>query len=67
MYLEEIKMRLIDADVLIEGLEDMVNKISDIRHDNQCFLTKENVLELINEQPTLSKGNKEMVSIKGLN
>ena len=60
-------MRPIDADVLIKGLEDMVNKISNIRHDNQCFLTKENVLELINEQPTLSKGNKEMVSIKGLN
>ena len=44
--------RLIDADKLIEDLKEYVENIKNIRDDGKCFLTEENVLSIINEQPT---------------
>ena len=44
--------RLIDADKLIEDLKEYVENIKNIRDDGKCFLTEENVLSIIKEQPT---------------
>ena len=44
--------RLIYADKLIEDLKEYVENIKNIRDDGKCFLTEENVLSIINEQPT---------------
>lgn len=44
--------RLIDADKLIEDLKEYVKNIKNIRSDGKCFLTEENVLGIINNQPT---------------
>ena len=45
-------MRLIDADKLIEDLKEYAENIKNIRDDGKCFLTEENVLSIIKEQPT---------------
>ena len=45
-------MRLIDADKLIEVLKEYAENIKNIRDDGKCFLTEENVLGIIKEQPT---------------
>ena len=44
--------RLIDTDKLIEDLKEYVENIKNIRDDGKCFLTEENVLSIIKEQPT---------------
>lgn len=45
-------MRLIDADKLVVDLKEFVENIKNIREDSKCFLTEENVLSIIDEQPT---------------
>ena len=45
-------MRLVDADKLITDLKKYVENIKNIRDDGKCFLTEENVLNIIKEQPT---------------
>ena len=45
-------MRLIDADKLVVDLKEFVENIKNIRDDSKCFLTEENVLSIIEEQPT---------------
>ena len=45
-------MKLIDTDKLIEDLKEYVENIKNIRDDGKCFLTEENVLSIIKEQPT---------------
>lgn len=44
--------RWIDADQLIVDLKEWVENIKNIRDDGKCFLTEENVLSIIDEQPT---------------
>jgi predicted RNA-binding protein with EMAP domain len=46
-----VMSRLIDADKLIEDLKEYVENIKNIRDDGKCFLTEENVLSIIKEQP----------------
>ena len=45
-------MKLTDADKLITDLKEYVENIKNIRDDDKCFLTEENVLSIIKEQPT---------------
>ena len=49
--------RLIDADELITDLKEYVENIKNIRDDGKCFLTEENVLSIIEEQPTFETDN----------
>ena len=44
--------RLIDTDKLITDLKEYVENIKNLRSDGKCFLTEENVLGIINKQPT---------------
>ena len=52
--------RLIYADKLIEDLKEYVENIKNIRDDGKCFLTEENVLSIIKEQPTAYDVDKEV-------
>ena len=45
--------RWIDANQLIADLKEYVEKIKNIRDDDKCFLTEENVLSIIDEQSTI--------------
>lgn len=50
--------RWIDANQLIVDLKEWVKNIKSIRDDGKCFLTEENVLSIIDEQPTAFDVNK---------
>lgn len=45
--------RWIDANQLIADLKEYVENIKNIRDGGKCFLTEENVLSIIDEQPTI--------------
>lgn len=46
-------MRVIDADLLANNIKSWAENIRDIRNDNKCFFTEENILKAINDQPTI--------------
>ena len=53
-------MRLVDADKLIEDIKEYVENIKTIRDDGKCFLTEENVLSIIEEEPVVFDVDKVM-------
>lgn len=46
-------MRTIDADLFKSNVKAWAENIRDIRSDNKCFFTEENILKAIDDQPTL--------------
>ena len=56
-------MRLIDADKLITDFKKYVENIKNFRDDGKCFLTEENVLNIIKEQRTAYYVDKVMEQI----
>lgn len=46
-------MRVIDADLFINNVKAWAENIRDIRSDNKYFFTEENILKVINDQPTV--------------
>ena len=56
--------RWIDANQLIADLKEFVENIKNIREDSKCFLTEENVLSIIDEQPTAYDVDKVMEQLK---
>ena len=58
--------RLIYADKLITDLKEYVENIKNFRDDGKCFLTDENVLSIIEEQPTTFDVDKVVNEMKAL-
>jgi len=46
-------VRTIDADLFKNNVKAWAENIRDFRSDNKCFFTEENVLKMIDDQPTL--------------
>lgn len=46
-------MRTIDADLFKSNVKAWAENIRDIRSDNKCFFTEENILKAIDDQPTV--------------
>ena len=46
-------MRVIDADLFASNIKVWAENIRNIRNNNKCFFTEENILKAIDEQPTL--------------
>lgn len=59
-------MRLVDADKLIEDIKEYVENIKTIRDDGKCFLTEENVLSIIEEEPVAFDVDKVMEQLEEL-
>lgn len=47
-------MRTIDADLFKSNVKAWAENIRDIRSDNKCFFTEENILKAIDDQPTVN-------------
>jgi hypothetical protein len=50
-------MRIIDADLFKSNVKAWAENIRDIRSDNKCFFTEENILKAIDDQPTVETVN----------
>ena len=46
-------MRTIDADLFKNNVKAWAENIRDVRSDNKCFFTEENILKAIDDQPTI--------------
>lgn len=46
-------MRTIDADLFKSNVKAWAENIRDFRSDNKCFFTEENILNAIDDQPTV--------------
>lgn len=46
-------LRVIDADLFASNIKAWAENIRDFRSDNKCFFTEENVLNAIDDQPTI--------------
>lgn len=47
-------LRTIDADLFKSNIKAWAENIRDIRSDNKCFFTEENILKAIDDQPTVN-------------
>ena len=50
-------MRTIDSDLFKSNVKAWAENIRDIRSDNKCFFTEENILKAIDDQPTVETVN----------
>ena len=44
-------MKLINADSFVNNVKTSANNIRSVRHDNKCFFTEANILQLIAKEP----------------